>query len=103
MVEDCSIWRGFTAWLAILRQHLGRIATYQTLVFASAAVLSLPLLAPLWLTFSVGRGSFTNGESITFYLLLGVAMAPVLAYLLVAQVFVYLNLRYEFHYSAREK
>ena len=98
VVEDCSIWRGFTAWLTILRQHLGRVAIYQTLVFASAAVLTLPLLAPLWLTFG-GRGA----SEIPLYLLLGVAMAPVLTYLLVAQVFVYLNLRYEFHYSTHSK
>jgi hypothetical protein len=34
---------------------------------------------------------------------MGVSMTPMLAYLLVAHVFVYLNLRYEFFYSMRER
>ena len=35
--------------------------------------------------------------------LTGLALTPLIAYLIVANVFIYLNLRYEFFYSARER
>ena len=106
IVEECSVWRALVAWVGILRQHLGRIYLYQALAFASAGVLTLPLLAPIWLAFGFVRGNplaLSVGEAIPFFLLVGVAVTPTLSYLLVAHVFIYLNLRYEFYYSAREK
>jgi hypothetical protein len=106
IVEECSVLRAILAWVGILRQHLGRIYLYQALAFASAGVLTLPLLAPIWLAFGFVRGNplaLSVGEAIPFFLLVGVAITPTLSYLLVAHVFIYLNLRYEFFYSARER
>jgi hypothetical protein len=100
IVEDCSIWQGLREWLHLLRQHLARIYLYQTIAFAFAAMMTLPLVLPIVL---VGRTSVSLGEAVPFYLLLGLALTPGLAYLIVAQVFIYLNLRYEFFYSARER
>jgi hypothetical protein len=64
------------------------------------------LIVPVLLAFGFAGGNprdLSVGESIPFYLLVGVALTPMLAYLLVAHVFIYLNLRYEFFYSARER
>ena len=106
IVEDHSIAQGLREWINMLRQHLGRIYLYQAIAFAIAAVMTLPLILPVLLAFGLARGtpqSLSLGESISFYLLFGVALTPMLAYLLVAHVFIYLNLRYEFFYSARER
>ena len=40
-------------------------------------------------------------ERIALWVLGGVALTPMIAYLMVANVFIYLNLRYEFFYSPR--
>jgi hypothetical protein len=106
VVEDYSIGRGLWEWLGMLKQHIGRIYLYQALAFAFAAVMTLPLVVPVMLALGLAGGdlhALSLGESVPFYLLLGVALTPVLAYLLVAHVFMYLNLRYEFFLSARER
>jgi len=103
IVEEYSIARGMSEWLGMLRKHLGRIYLYQAVAFAFAAVMTLPLLGPVLLAFGVAPATLSLGESVTFYLLLGVSLTPMLAYLLVAHVFIYLNLRYEFFYSTRER
>ena len=106
IVEDYSIARGLREWINMLRQHLGRIYLYQAFAFAIAAVMTLPLILPVLLGFGFAGGHpqpLSLGESVSFYLLIGVALTPMLAYLLVAHVFIYLNLRYEFFYSARER
>jgi hypothetical protein len=75
---------------------------YQALAFASAAALALPLLAPVLLAARNPLG-LSAGEAVPFLLLAAEALTPMLSYLLVAHVFIYLNLRYEFFYSARER
>jgi hypothetical protein len=103
VVEEASILRGLREWLAMLRRHLGRIYLYQAVAFAFAAVMTLPLLVPVLLAFGTTPETLSLGESVAFHLLMGVSLTPMLAYLLVAHVFVYLNLRYEFFYSMRER
>ncbi len=106
IVEEYSITRALREWLGMLRQHLGRIYLYQALAFAFAAILSLPLVLPVLLArygFIGNAPPPSLGASAPFYLLAGVALTPALAYLLVAHVFIYLNLRYEFFYSTRER
>ncbi len=101
IVEEHSIWRGLYDWLGMLRQHLGRIYLYQAVAFTFAAILTWPLVVPIALAFGNPR-DLSLGELVAFYLLVGVSLTPMLAYLLVAHVFVYLNLKYEFFYSARD-
>ncbi|MSQ95650.1 MAG: hypothetical protein EXR98_13970 [Gemmataceae bacterium] len=100
VVEEYSIWQGLRDWLSMLRQLLGRIYLYQAIAFTFAAVVTLPLAAPIVLAFGDPR-QLSLGEMRPFNLLVGVSLTPMLAYLLVAHVFVYLNLCYEFFYSAR--
>ena len=106
IVEDLSIGQGIREWLGMLRQHLGRIYLYQALAFAFAAVMTLPLVAPILLASGFVGGNphpLSLSESVSFNLLVGIALTPMLAYLLVAHVFIYLNLRYEFFYSTRDR
>jgi hypothetical protein len=106
IVEEYSIWRGLREWIGMLRQHLGRIYVYQALAFAFAAVMTLPLIVLVVLAFGFAGGNphtLSLGEKVPFYLLVGIALTPMLVFLLVAHVFIYLNLRYEFFYSARER
>jgi hypothetical protein len=105
IVEEYSLAQALREWLGMLRQHLGRIYLYQAIAFALAAVMTLPLLLPVLLAFGfVGKPfALSIGESVPFFVLTGIAMTPMLSYLLVAHVFIYLNLRYEFFYSARER
>jgi hypothetical protein len=106
IVEDYSIARGLREWIGMLRQHLGRIYVYQAIAFGFAILMTLPLIVPVLIVFGLRGGNpheLSLGESIPLYLLVGVALTPMLSYLLVAHVFIYLNLRYEFFYSARER
>ena len=106
IVEEYSIWRGLREWIGMLRQHLGRIYVYQALAFAFAAVMTLPLIVLVVLAFGFAGGNphtLSLGDKVPFYLLVGIALTPMLVFLLVAHVFIYLNLRYEFFYSARER
>ncbi|HZZ81357.1 MAG TPA: hypothetical protein VFE62_22835 [Gemmataceae bacterium] len=100
LIEEDSIIAGLRDWLTFVWRHLGRIYLYQAFAFALAAILALPLVASVLLT------SFLTDSPYAFTmgcLLGGIAVTPVFAYLVVAQVFIYLNLRYEFLYSSRQR
>jgi hypothetical protein len=103
VIEDAPALRGLREWLTMVRRHLSRIYLYEAMAFMFAIALSLPLLL------LVGVIGFTSGEDFTRYdrislsVLAGLALTPFLAYLMVANVFIYLNLRYEFFFSARER
>lgn len=103
VIEDYSVLQGLREWLRLLRQHLGRIYLSEALAFALAVVMTLPLLLPVFLTagyLSGGRDLYAV-EVPALRLLAGVALTPLIAYLLVANVFIYLNLRYEFYFTPR--
>ena len=101
MIEETSAFGALRAWLAILRQHLGRIYLYEALALAIAGVLTLPLLIPIALASGAAHSHFA--ERATLQVLAGVACTPMLAYIFVANVFIYLNLRYEFQHQRSVK
>jgi hypothetical protein len=95
VVEDCSVVQGWRQWLALLRQHLGRAYLYEAMAAGLGVAVALPLAFPLL--------AFTNlylderllvPALFTRTVLFGLALSPLLAYLVVANVFIYLNLRY---------
>jgi hypothetical protein len=104
VVEECSAVRGLVEWWGMLRRHLGRIFLYEALAAAMGIVFTAPLAIPILLASASldGLGDFhlLVGRA-TLTVLTGIALTPLLAYLLVANVFIYLNLRYEFFHSAR--
>jgi hypothetical protein len=95
VVGGCSVWRGLRDWLSLLRQHLGRVFLYEAMAVGLGALTSAPfllLLIPLF-------GWYVDEPLLllagwTRAVLTGLAAAPLLAYLIVANVFIYLNLRY---------
>ena len=66
-----------------------------------AAVMALPMLLVVAIASQTVAAPAGLAERITLSILTGVSLTPLIAYLLVANVFIYLNLRYEFFVSAR--
>jgi hypothetical protein len=103
VVEDVSAGKAIREWWQFIRQYFSRVFFYEALAASLAAVVSLPLifpvavLAPSALGPGVGEagGFWLSIIQITLSLLGGLALTPLVAYLLVANVFIYLNLRYE--------
>ena len=104
IVQDASVLRSIGEWWRMLRRHLGRIFLYEALATTLAAVFTVPLLVPIalasWSLRSMEGLQLIVGQA-TLTVLTGIALTPLIAYLLVANVFIYLNLRYEFFHSAR--
>jgi hypothetical protein len=96
-VEECSVWRGLRQWLALLRLHLGRVFLYQMMAVGLGVLLTAPfllLIAPLFLPTFCPPEELHEVMGGTRSVLLGLACAPMLTYWIVANMFVYLNLRY---------
>jgi hypothetical protein len=96
VVEGCSVWKGLREWLRLLREDLGRVFLYEALAAALGFVSTLPLIVPLLATLGLPvEERFAPVAWHTRTVLAGLALAPFWAYLVVANVFIYLNLRYE--------
>jgi hypothetical protein len=97
VVEGSSLVRGLRQWLVLLRQHLGRVFIYQALAVGLGLLLTAPfllLIAPMFLPSFVPPEPLHEVASRTRFVLLGLACGPLLTYWIVANVFIYLNLRY---------
>src|SRR5262249_55065784 len=103
VIEECSTGRALREWWRFVRQHFRRAFLYETLAATLAAVTTLPLLFPVAVAAlrQVGQpeplGTVTRAA---LCVLGGVALTPFIAFLAVANVFIYLNLRYQ--HSARK-
>jgi len=106
VVEESSWIAGIREWRQLLRDHFGRIVVYEGLALMLGVAISLPLVLAISLALFGGPAAHPiwpsgSGEESTWYVavlrsaLYGVAAAPLLALLPVANVFIYLNLRYE--------
>jgi hypothetical protein len=100
VVRDQAAWTGVREWWRLLRQHLGRIFLYEALATTLAAIFTVPLLIPIGIA-SWSMGVTDGVVQAAVIVLAGIALTPLIAYLLVANVFIYLNLRFEFFHSAR--
>ncbi len=106
VVQDYGVLGGVREWWRLLRQHLGRIFLYEALATTLAAIFTVPLLIPIGIA-SWPMGIFdgvVHADGVVqaaVIVLAGIALTPLIAYLLVANVFIYLNLRFEFFHSAR--
>jgi hypothetical protein len=98
VVEECSAGQALQQWWRLLREHLGRILLYEALAAALAGVAALPFAFPVALA-SWGLPPLTElletVAAVTLGVLGGLALTPLIAYLVVANVGIYLNLRYE--------
>jgi hypothetical protein len=100
VIEECSAGAGLRQWRHFVRQHFGRLFFYEAFAITVGVVATLPLLIPTMLAAqAAGVSAATGGWDIALALVLavveGVALTPLLAYLAVANVFIYLSLRYE--------
>jgi hypothetical protein len=97
VVEECSIGRGLWQWVDLLRKHFSGVLLYQALALSFGVLLTAPcllLIAPMFLpSFCPPEGLLDLTESVR-YRLLGLACSPMLTFWIVANVFIYLNLRY---------
>jgi hypothetical protein len=103
VVEESSWLAGVREWRQLVRDHFGRVLVYEGLAVllgiavalpvtlaVSLALGGLPWLAPAW-----PAGSGTGGAGAATAVLEALTAAPLLALMGVANVFIYLNLRYE--------
>jgi hypothetical protein len=96
VVEGCSALSCLARWRALLRQHLGRLLLAESLAVGIAGLLSVPLaliLFALWTVHPIEPAALAH--NVLRVMLLGVTGALVFSYLIVANVFIYLHLRYE--------
>ncbi|HWY88351.1 MAG TPA: hypothetical protein VNX28_16685, partial [Gemmataceae bacterium] len=104
VVEEYSFPRALLEWWAMLRRHGGRLLLYEAMANLLGLLAAGPLLLPVLLTVpSTGGESGLLGivSQSTLAILGGLALTPLLAYLAVANVFIYLNVRYEFSHARR--
>jgi hypothetical protein len=106
VVEESSWMAGMREWRQLLRDHFGRVLVYEGLTLLLGIGICLPMtlavgltfrgvatVVPAWpFAFHDGTSSVAGGVTAMFD---GLTAAPLLALLPVANVFIYLNLRYE--------
>jgi hypothetical protein len=97
VVERCSVAGAIVQWVGMLWRHLGRVFLFEALAIGIAIVLTLPFAA-LWAPL-VGMYAYLPEELklawvCALNLLAGVAAGLFLAYVIVANLFIYLHLRY---------
>jgi hypothetical protein len=96
VVEEASVGGAVGQWLALLGEHRSRAFLYEAMAVALGGVVTVPFLLPVVLAFG---GHLPPADdlalALTARVLTGLAVAPLLAFLMVANVFIYLNLRYE--------
>jgi hypothetical protein len=106
VVEESSWLGGIREWRQLLREQLGRIVVYEGLTILLGIAISLPLclavgfathggpaIRPVWPLDAGGGENWSRGGVIAA--IQGLTAGPLLALLPVANVFIYLNLRYE--------
>jgi len=95
VVEGCSTWSALARWLGLLRHHLGRAFCYEALALGVGFLVTLPFALPLAILLSVPvEPRLVLAAQVTRDLLLGLALVPLFAYLIVVNVFLYLHIRY---------
>ena len=106
VVEESSWIAGIREWRQLVREHFGRLLVYEGLAVMLGLAVTLPLtlavslalnghpaLWPYWpVRAGVGENWVTGGVTAGLEAL---TAAPLLAVMAVANVFIYLNLRYE--------
>jgi hypothetical protein len=103
VVEESSALTALGQWWWLVRRHLGRLFLYQSAA-ALGGIAMLAFAYPLVLA-GIGRlgdwSGFDTATGFALCMLTGLATAPLLAYIAVAHVFIYLNLRYEYDHARR--
>jgi hypothetical protein len=96
VIEGRSFMLVLREWWALIQRHAGRLLLYETMAILLGLVVSAPVLAPVLVTPWLSTGFLGMVSQVTMEILAGLALAPGIAYVLVANVFIYLGVRYEF-------
>jgi hypothetical protein len=101
IVESCSFVEAFREWRALLREHRMRVALYSGFAFVLGVIATVPLMLPYQLALhELNAVGLKGGETLIIGVITGamkgIAIGPCIAFLAVANVFIYLNLRYEY-------
>jgi hypothetical protein len=95
-VEGCSVGAALLQWLRLIRRQLGRAFVYEALAVAVGLIITLPLVVPLATFVTIYNFERIKPAIHSARIVLEtMALGPLFAYLAVANVFIYLNLRYE--------
>lgn len=97
IIEETTVPGALRQWVRLLRQHPNQVFLYESMAVAVAFVVSLPFVLPVeWAAANAPEeGMPALATQAVLWLLRGLAFTPALAYLIVANVFIYLHLRYE--------
>jgi hypothetical protein len=96
VVEECSWFRAVGIWLALLRRKLGRVLLDELLAIALTVGLAVPfVLLSFTLDFIRLDEKLGPARDCAREALLGLVLTPALAFFVIANVFIYLNLRLE--------
>jgi len=109
VVEESSWLAGIREWRQLIKEHFGRVVVYEGLTVMLGIAVALPLTLAVGLALEgnlsvlpvspvspVGHGEGANWVMGTVQAAMhGLTAAPLFALLAVANVFIYLNLRYE--------
>ncbi len=95
VVEGSSVLGALRQWARLVRQHPSRVLLYEALAMGQGLIATLPFAFPLLVLYGLPLDERLLGVAdFTRHVLTGLALAPLLAYLIVANVFIYLNVRY---------
>jgi hypothetical protein len=97
LIEERSLIPSLALWGSQIWRHFGRVVLYESLALALASLAAIPFVLPVALSWTCAPALGIVGSSADAVLIVlaGVALTPLLAYLPVANVFIFLNLRYE--------
>jgi hypothetical protein len=95
VVEEASVESGLTQWWQLFRQHPGSVLLYELLAVAIGLVVALVPALPLLFLGQPADDRLTLAVATTRNVLWGLPAALLFAYVTVANVFIYLHLRYE--------
>lgn len=99
VVEECSLLWALRHWWNLLRKHLGRLLVYEGLAVTLGVLITLPFILPVVIASWAAAPAGDLVATVRLFTLTGLgglALTPLITYLLVANVFIYLHLRYEF-------
>jgi hypothetical protein len=91
VVEDLPLSAGIREWCALIREHFSRAALAEALALALGGLITVPIALPVY--FAVQQ--FPHLPEPLQFAAYGLFLAPLLAFMAVANVFIYLDLKYE--------
>jgi hypothetical protein len=95
-VEGCSIGAALLQWLRLVRRQFGRAFVYEAIALGVGLMITLPIYLPLMTFVTIYHyKEILTAVLATRTVLATMALGPLFAYMVVANVFIYLNLRYE--------